>query len=158
MPFPAIPVISGLFNLGSQWLGNKGKKAEAIHETEMAVQQRKTDLAKGEQSHNHTWELAALTGEDSGAKWARWFFIVFYTIPVVYTCFDPVEGTKIWKALEEVPNWIIGVVVTMTGWAFAAKSLQSVGAGMVGSVINFPKLTRHEPKDALADGLDKTNE
>lgn len=136
---PLMALIKPLSDIGSAWLGNVKAKQQATHNREMAVEQRRTDLAKGEQSHNHSWELAALSDSDGGAKWARWFFIIFYTLPVVYTCIDPVEGTKIWKSLEEVPTWIIGVVVTMTGWAFAAKSLQGVGAGMIGSRITFGK-------------------
>lgn len=125
-------LVTGLI---SEVIGGVRDRSKAKHERKMAVEKRKTDLAKGEQSHNHTWELAALQDEDGGAWLARWFFIVFYTLPVIYTCFDPNEGEAIWKALEEVPSWVIGVVVTMTGWAFAAKPLQNAGAGLVGTVI-----------------------
>ena len=136
---PLFTLFKPLTDIGKQWMVNSAAKGQAKHEKAMAIEQRKTDLIVGESSHNHSWELAALSDRDGGAKQARWFFIIFYTIPVVYTCIDPIGADDIWFSLGSVPNWIVGVIVTMTGWAFAAKPLQNVGAGMVGSTINFKR-------------------
>lgn len=121
----------------SQGVGYFKDKQQAKHDRHMAVEQRKTDLAKGTQSHNHTWELEALREEGLDIVIARLYFIAFYSIPLAITVIKPSVGTAIWVSLNIVPAWVIGVIVTMTGWAFAAKPLQRVGAGLVGSKLKF---------------------
>jgi len=64
------PVISGLFDIGKQYLGNKAEKAQAKHEQEVAV-------IKGDQQ----WDQ--IQAQNSGDSWKDEFLTVVITSPFV---------------------------------------------------------------------------
>lgn len=104
-------------------------------ETRKAKQERKIaeinadkELAMSKAEQEHKWEMKAL---EKSSMIARWFFNIFYTVPVIYTCINPEEGRKIWEALEVVPEWVIGVIVTMTGFAYGSAPAKKAGAFLI---------------------------
>ena len=64
------PVITGLFDIGKQNLGNKAEKAQAKHEQEVAV-------IKGDQQ----WDQ--IQAQNSGDSWKDEFLTVVITSPFV---------------------------------------------------------------------------
>ena len=58
---------------------------------------------------------------------------------ILVTLFDPLAGEAIWSAYATVPNWIVGLQVTIFGWAFGSTPVKNAAAGLVGSKLKFDK-------------------
>jgi hypothetical protein len=104
-----------------------------------AVQQRREELAGDVSQRNHTWELAALEGDSWEVQVIRSSGYLMLAVPIVYTCIDPNAGEEIWQALTIVPGWVIGLLVTIYGWAYGSAPVKNAAAGLVGGALKFPK-------------------
>ena len=58
---------------------------------------------------------------------------------ILITLFKPELGSEIWEAYSLVPNWIVGLQVTIFGWAFGSTPVKNAAAGLVGSKLKFDK-------------------
>lgn len=90
----------------------------------------KARLLRDENSHNSSWEMAALSA-DRLSLLRNCSFILF-TAPVLYTVYDPAAAGAVWVSLDSVPDWIIGVQMAMTGFIWAAKPVANMGAAIIG--------------------------
>jgi hypothetical protein len=115
MALPIIgPLISAVSTLGSQWMKNRGEKAEAKHQRELKVITGEIDL-----DHESTKGMA-------GSLKDEWLTAVF-TTPLVVIFYgaiagDPevitrmVEGVQVLTTLPEWYQWcIIGIVAASFG-------------------------------------------
>ncbi len=100
---------------------------------------RRTQLIESKESHNHSWELAALEGDGWEIGLIRMGIYLEISTAVIVTVVSPEHGTKIWAALALIPEWIIGLHLTIAGWGFGSTPVKNVAAGLIGSVIKFPK-------------------
>lgn len=64
------PIISGLFEVGKQWMSNRAEKAQAQHERDVAV-------IKGDQD----WD--AIQAENSGDSWKDEYLTIIITAPFI---------------------------------------------------------------------------
>jgi len=102
-----------------------------------ALSERTTDLIKSKESHNHTWELAALAGEGFELKVIRLIAFIEVTLGTAISVVSPEYGAELWTSLALVPGWVIGLKVTIFGWAFGSTPIKNAAAGLVGGVIKF---------------------
>ena len=129
---PYIPLLSDLIKGGFSFLNRRSERKQ-VAET------LRNQLIASKDSHNHSWELAALQDEGWELLLIRLAAYLEVTVPVLITVLDPTLGTVVWQALTMVPSWVIGLKVTVFGWAFGSTPIKNAAAGLVGSVIQFPK-------------------
>jgi hypothetical protein len=98
---------------------------------------QRNNLIQSKETHNHSWEIAALEGEGWELPLIRMAAFIEVTLGSVITVYDPTQGAELWAALTLVPTWVIGCKVTIFGWAFGSTPIKNAAAGLVGSVINF---------------------
>lgn len=117
-----------------------GVKTYATNKQELKreAQAQKVSLIQSKDSHNHSWEIAALSGEGGDVFFIRIGLFILVNVGIVITVVNPAAGVAIWKALTLVPNWIIGLNVSMAGWAYGNAPVKAVAAGLIGSVLKFP--------------------
>lgn len=127
-----IPILSEVIKGGVELLKGRSERKQS------ATTQR-NELIKAKDSHNHTWEIAALEGEGYELPLIRMVAFLEVTIGTAITVMDPDLGAAIWASLALVPTWVIGLKVTVFGWAFGSTPIKNVAAGLVGSVVKFPK-------------------
>lgn len=100
---------------------------------------RRSELLESKESHNHSWEIAALEGEGYELPIIRLIAFIEVTLGTAITVYDPEQGAELWLSLAMVPAWVIGLKVTIFGWAFGSTPIKNAAAGLVGSVLQFPK-------------------
>lgn len=61
------------------------------------------------------------------------------TLGTAITVYDPTQGELLRASLVLVPSWVIGLKVTVFGYAFGSTPVKNVAVGLVGGVIKFPK-------------------
>jgi|TARA_R100000789_G_scaffold100463_1_gene110812 hypothetical protein len=132
---PFTPIIEAAGNIYGTFAKAKTRRAEI----QDAAHARKTDLIKGKDSHNHSWEMASLKGDTIECILIRLGVYIEVAAGVIITIIDPQKGVEIWAALDLVPAWITGIHITIAGWGFGSQPLKAVGAGLVGSILKFPK-------------------
>ena len=133
--------------LVSEGIGFFRDKQKARAGLKLAVENNRARLAEGSESHNHTWEMAALQGEGWELRLIRLLAYFEIAVPEIVSVVSPQTGAAIWEALQIVPDWIIGLHVSIYGWAFASTPIKNAAAGLVGSSIKFPKREREETKE-----------
>lgn len=132
MSILSTPILGTITNGLFGWIKQRGER-------KAAAQQQKVDLIKSKDSHNHSWEIAALEGEGWELGVIRMAAFTEVTLGTFISIYDPTYSREMWAALAEVPNWVIGLKVTIFGWAFASTPVKNAAAGLVGSVVTFPK-------------------
>ena len=121
-----------IVNSGLSLMKAKGDRKQAAEEL-------RTSLIKGKDSHNHSWEIAALEGEGWELSLIRILSFLVINAGILITLFKPELGSEIWEAYSLVPNWIVGLQVTIFGWAFGSTPVKNAAAGLVGSKLKFDK-------------------
>ena len=114
-----LALIAGFFDL----IAAKQKQKTAEIEN-------KARLLGDRESNNSSWEMAALAADR--LAWLRMFSFWLFTAPVLYTVYDPEQAEAVWLALETVPDWVIGVQMSITGFIWAAKPISNLGAAIIG--------------------------
>ena len=128
----SLAIIGSLINTGLSLFKAKGER-------KLAAEVLRTDLIKGKESHNHSWEIAALEGEGWELSLIRTLSFLVINAGIIITLVKPEIGTEIWTAYALVPNWIVGLQVTIFGWAFGSTPVKNAAAGLIGSKLKFDK-------------------
>lgn len=124
-----ITVITSAFGLFTQWLKGRSDLQKLEQEQKASEVRQRTALIQSETDNNHAWELAALSADRLSSLRLASFWL--YTGLLVLAIVAPDYAAKVWTALDSVPNWIIGVQMTMVGYIWAAKPIANLGAGIV---------------------------
>ncbi len=126
--------------MGVGWLEGRQQLQKAKVDQQVAESKQKSKLIADTRSNNHSWELAALAADRLSTL--RKLSFVLFTAPILYTVYDPEHAQRVWDALDTVPDWIIGVQLTMTGFIWAAKPLSNLGAMLAGRRTAQPTLSQ----------------
>lgn len=119
------PIVSFLMNVGGGLLETWRKKKERQDRVEEAVTNSKIRLAESQQSHNETWELAQINGQDKGLR--RVSFTV-WSFPAVWAVFDPDRVRESFAAaLQALPEWYVYGYLAMTGAIWGIAEMRSLG-------------------------------
>ena len=124
-----IPVITAGIGLLGQWLKNRSEVKQLEHEQKTTEVKQRTRLLESKSSNNHAWELAALSADRLSSLRLASFWL--YTGLIIIALWSPEYASTVWKSLDAVPDWIIGVQMTMTGFIWASKPIANLGAGIV---------------------------
>lgn len=114
--------------IGKQYMQNKAEKNQASHELEIAILQHKAALALSEQSHNNAKELKTL---EVASPMVRWIIVGHVMVLMDSAIFYPEAAARTFKQLGEMPEWVIGLFVTVFGFYFAVTKLTETGADMI---------------------------
>jgi len=119
------PLVGFLLGLGKDLVDTWRKKKERQDRIEEAVTESKIRLAQSEQTHNQTWELAQINGQDKNLR--RISFAVWST-PAVWAMFDPVGIQESFSAaLAALPEWYVYGYLAMTGAIWGIAEMRSLG-------------------------------
>ncbi len=124
-----IPVITSALGLLTQWIKGRSDLQKLEQEQKASEVRQRTALIQSETDNNHAWELAALSADRLSSLRLASFWL--YTGLLVLAIVAPDYAATVWTALDSVPNWIIGVQMTMVGYIWAAKPIANLGAGIV---------------------------
>ena len=119
--------------IGGEWL--KSRQKRKADEEAAKAQATITRIQNG-----HTWEqtVAALS-----SRFLRWMCAIHLFVGLDYTIYLAVSGDpdpgKIFTAFALIPEWYVGLMATMFGWAFASEPIKNVGAKMFESFIENKK-------------------
>lgn len=121
--------LSALVDVGGGWL-----KARSDRMAAKEAAKSKAEITRIE--NGHTWEqtVAALS-----SRALRWMCAVHLFAAMDFTIYlalsgDPEPG-KIFIAFALIPDWCVGLLATMFGWAFASEPIKNIGAKLFESYI-----------------------
>lgn len=120
--------VKPLSDIGSQWLDHRKQIADAKADLELAIINNKARLAESTESHNSEKEMKTL---EIATPWVRWV-IVFHVLAL----FDvgilwPERAVEVYENLAKMPEWVVGLFVTIFGFYFVVSKLSDKGADMV---------------------------
>lgn len=134
----------GIADLGGKWLTNRRERQKAEHETAMAVEGRRKELAQQKGTNDAAWELAVLA-QPPDRPMRRTLALLFLS-PVFVTVLWPARGLEVWAALRTVPTEYWVVCGTIFGFYFAAKAAP-VFFGKLGQALRRMKPAKAAAKD-----------
>jgi len=117
-----------MFTLFSSIISAGVKMFTARSERKAEANRLKTNLLASQASHNHNWEIAALEGEGFEVKAIRLIAFLEVTLGTAISVYDPEQGAALWASLAMVPAWVIGLKVTIFGWAFGSTPIKHAAA------------------------------
>lgn len=121
-------LVSPIADIGTQYLENKKALAQAEADRKIAIVKSKARLAEGEQTHNNAKELKTL---EKASPWVRWVIVghvlALFDVGILY----PDRAVIIYKNLEAMPDWVVGLFVTVFAFYFAVDRLSEKGADLV---------------------------
>ena len=100
-------------------------------ERKAAIQKQRLSLIGDAESNNHNWEIAALEGEGYELPLIRLLAYIEISLCTYMAVYDPEAAKAIWIALAEMPEYIMGMKLTVFAWAFASTPIKSAAAGLV---------------------------
>ena len=106
-------------DLAKKWLTNKQERQAAKQKTELAIENRKTEMAAQRGQHDDDWELERLKQKPD--RLMRRVLASTILLPLPVTVFLPDHAGLMWQRLATVPTaywWLVGTVV---GFYFAAR-------------------------------------
>lgn len=119
-----IPTLfTSLISLITGWFNGQLEVQKSKIETQKAAEANKARLLSDEQSNNHAWEMAELTGADKTIRRAS--FICF-SAPFVVAIFAP-ESVKHYfdVAIASIPAWYKATYMSITGAIWGISSLKN---------------------------------
>ena len=123
MPFPAIPIISGLVKLGQGWFSHKKAKTEAKRDVELKHIAASADVDKASATDMNT----SLKDEYLTFIFSVPLIVVFYAS--VWGNPEDIERVKsAFEALQALPEWylysVLGIVIGTFGLRGLAKLIK----------------------------------
>ena len=111
-------------DLVKRWLTNKQERQAAKQKTELAIENRKTEMAAQRGEHDDDWELERL--KQPPDRPMRRVLASTILLPLPVTVFFPDHAGLMWERLATVPGpywWLVG---TILGFYFASKGLPGI--------------------------------
>lgn len=100
-------------------------KRKDQREIERAVAENKIRLAQSTETHNQSWEMAALEGRDALLRRLSFFA---WSVPLLWAAFDAAAAEHYFKvALGALPEWYVGGYLAITGAIWGLAELKAAG-------------------------------
>jgi|GEM_PF-6844044 len=117
--------IAGAFN---KYQERKQSIKDAEHEVNMAILSNKARLALDSQTHNSSMEMKKL---EVAKPWMRQVVALHVLVLVDVAVFFPEKAVEVFGALKAMPDWCVGLFVTVFGFYFAVNKLSEYGGELV---------------------------
>jgi hypothetical protein len=121
-------LLAPIGNIATTALENKAAKVAQKHTVEMAIMQNKARLASDEHSYNSAKEMQMLT---VARPWMRWLIVMHVVGLIDVIVISPRHGTLVLEQLDKMPQWLVGLYITIFGFYFAVNALTGMGTDMI---------------------------
>lgn len=125
MPVWLLPILSALPGMIGKYFEQKNAIQTQKLSNELAMEQEKNKLiAQG-------MVVQGELGQEQIKATSAWFKQLVYCVmlaPAILACVDPIKGQIVFAALGMVPEWYIGLIVTigLAMWGINSDKLQSL--------------------------------
>ena len=109
--------------IASAWSA-RGERKAAANTQRVALLSSKTQA-------NHSWEIAALEGEGWELPIIRLMAYLELSLCMYTSIFQPQHAQEMWTAIGGIPEWLLGMKLTVFAYAFASSPIKSAAAGLV---------------------------
>ena len=123
-----INIVGSALSMVGSWFKGKRALQKAKLKTRLAIEEQKVRLASQTEKDVTSWGIESLY---ENYKWTRAIILILLFIPVLVTAFSPVDGTRIFKALNVVPHWYWTLLVIVVLADFGVR----VGLGAIAGAI-----------------------
>lgn len=117
-----------LLGVGGDWIAAKEQR-------KVRIEGAKAERQELQIKNGHTWEMTVAA---MSSRLMRWTLAIHVLLALDYTIYLAVSGdpdpAKIFLAFNVIPEWFVGLLATMFGWAFASEPIKSVGAKLVSTL------------------------
>ena len=107
-----------------------GKPLERYQEERKTVIEAKVQRQANEQENAHLWEQNVLIKSGVALRWCCVLHLFAGMDYTIYAALTGRDATAIWKALELMPDWYAGLLMTVFGFCFASASLKKAGSSL----------------------------
>lgn len=118
-----LALLQPLVGLATGWLKNRGERQAARQKTELAIEQRRTEMAAKQGEHDSDWELETLRQPD---RPMRRVLACLILLPVVVTVIAPEHAGVMWDRLGSVPGEYYGLLAIVVSFYFATRKAPQV--------------------------------
>lgn len=123
-------LLSPVAEVGKQYLDNKKAKAQAEAELTLAIIKNKARLAESEESHNSMREMKQL---EVATPWVRWVIVGHVLALFDVGILNPELAKEVYANFNLMPEWVVGLFVSVFAFYFAVARLADRGADLVAS-------------------------
>lgn len=107
-----------------------GKPIERYQEERKTVIVAKVQRQALEQQNAHLWEKNVLIKSGMALRWCCVLHLFAGLDYTIYAEFAGKDGTALWKALELMPDWYAGLLMTVFGFCFGSAPLKKAGSSL----------------------------
>ncbi len=110
MALPAIPILSGLISLATNWLNNKQELKKLDHAREVAAATARIERAKSGDEHSAELDMISLRSRG----WKDEYLLFLATAPVIMTFMGGAAGAQAaagFEALGTLPEWYMWILL-----------------------------------------------
>ena len=123
MALPLVPILSSLF-------GFITKPIAAYQEERKVIKVAKINRRAKEVDNAHEWEKNVLIKSGIFLRWACVLHLFAGMDYTIYAVFSGKDSDKLWTALDKMPEWYSGLLMTVFAFAFASAPLKSAGGAL----------------------------
>jgi len=136
-------------DIGTQALKNRAQRKKAEHLASMALIRNKYNLALNSQTAGQDKEIMML---QVAKPWMRWIIAGHVFALIDITIYDPLWASDVFQSLSTVPNWVIGLFLTIMGFYFAVSDMMKQGVTLAGTWRKNRVEKNKEPMNTLKGG------
>ena len=118
-----LALLQPLVGLAKGWLEGRTKRQAARQKTELAIEQRRTEMAAARGEHDADWELETLRQPD---RQMRRVLASLILLPVVVTVIAPEHAGVMWERLRSVPGEYYALIGIVVSFYFASRKAPEV--------------------------------
>ena len=121
-------LIKPVTGIVTQGMKQRAEKKLAEHTLKVAIITNKARLASDAQSHNNTKEMKQL---EVASPWVRWVIVAHILALLDVAILDPVRANVVYDTLNNLPEWVVGLFLTIFGFYFAVTKITENASSMI---------------------------
>lgn len=121
-------LIKPITGIATQALKNRAEKKMAEHTLKVNIIQNKARLAQDELTHNNVKEMRQL---EVASPWVRWVIVAHVLALLDVGIFFPEKAMQVYANLDAMPEWVVGLFLTIFGFYFAVTKISENASSMI---------------------------
>lgn len=121
-------LVSPITGIATTALQHRQEKKMAEHNLRVSIINNKARLAQDEQTHNSTKEMRQL---EVASPWVRWVIVGHVLALLDVGIFYPEKAAEVYENLNKMPEWVVGLFLTIFGFYFAVTKITENASGMI---------------------------